>query len=67
MVSISTLCRYAKGYNGTVMAYGQTGTGKTHTLGARGYDDPAERGIMRRAVAGLALFTTLLCSQKDNR
>lgn len=39
-----------KGYNGTVMAYGQTGTGKTHTLGARGYDDPAERGIMQRAV-----------------
>jgi DNA replication protein DnaC len=33
-----------KGYNGTVFAYGQTGTGKTHTLGARGYDDPAVRG-----------------------
>ena len=39
-----------KGYNGTVFAYGQTGTGKTHTLGARGYDDPAVRGIMPRAV-----------------
>uniref|UniRef100_A0A7S0XB73 Kinesin-like protein n=1 Tax=Mantoniella antarctica TaxID=81844 RepID=A0A7S0XB73_9CHLO len=32
------------------MAYGQTGTGKTHTLGARGYDDPSERGIIHRAV-----------------
>ena len=39
-----------KGYNGTVMAYGQTGTGKTYTLGARGNEDPSERGIMRRAV-----------------
>ena len=38
------------GYNGTVMAYGQTGTGKTYTLGSLGKDDTAERGIMTRAL-----------------
>ncbi|CAK9159670.1 unnamed protein product [Ilex paraguariensis] len=37
------------GYNGTVMAYGQTGTGKTYTLGRLGKDDVSERGIMVRA------------------
>ncbi|OMO65565.1 Armadillo [Corchorus capsularis] len=38
------------GYNGTVMAYGQTGTGKTFTLGRLGKDDASERGIMVRAL-----------------
>ncbi|CAL5363448.1 unnamed protein product [Camellia sinensis] len=38
------------GYNGTVMAYGQTGTGKTYTLGRLGKDDASERGIMVRAM-----------------
>uniref|UniRef100_A0A453ISM4 Kinesin-like protein n=1 Tax=Aegilops tauschii subsp. strangulata TaxID=200361 RepID=A0A453ISM4_AEGTS len=35
-----------EGYNGTVMAYGQTGTGKTYTVGQLGKEDPSERGIM---------------------
>lgn len=39
-----------EGYNGTVMAYGQTGTGKTYTLGRIGKDDESERGIMVRAM-----------------
>lgn len=39
-----------EGYNGTVMAYGQTGTGKTFTLGKLGDEDTAERGIMVRAL-----------------
>uniref|UniRef100_A0A2P2KCP7 Kinesin-like protein n=1 Tax=Rhizophora mucronata TaxID=61149 RepID=A0A2P2KCP7_RHIMU len=38
------------GYNGTVMAYGQTGTGKTFTLGRLGDDDTSARGIMVRAM-----------------
>ncbi|KAJ4845553.1 hypothetical protein Tsubulata_021534 [Turnera subulata] len=38
------------GYNGTVMAYGQTGTGKTFTLGKLGDDDTSARGIMVRAM-----------------
>eukprot|EP00959_Pyramimonas_sp_CCMP1952_P352526 7385893-Pyramimonas_sp.AAC.1 len=41
-----------RGFNGTVMAYGQTGTGKTFTLGniGAGEDGHAQRGIMVRAV-----------------
>ncbi|GFP86470.1 armadillo repeat-containing kinesin-like protein 3 [Phtheirospermum japonicum] len=39
-----------EGYNGTVMAYGQTGTGKTYTLGRLGEKDAADRGIMLRAM-----------------
>ncbi|KAI3469106.1 hypothetical protein Pfo_025769 [Paulownia fortunei] len=32
------------------MAYGQTGTGKTYTLGQLGEEDAADRGIMLRAM-----------------
>ncbi|CAI9093847.1 OLC1v1029438C4 [Oldenlandia corymbosa var. corymbosa] len=39
-----------EGYNGTVMAYGQTGTGKTYTLGLLGDEDTSARGIMVRAL-----------------
>ncbi|CAN1333064.1 Kinesin-like protein KIN-UA [Linum perenne] len=49
------------GYNGTVMAYGQTGTGKTYTVGQLGEEDMAARGIMVRAMedilAGVSLDT----------
>ncbi|GAB4844382.1 hypothetical protein Ancab_037747 [Ancistrocladus abbreviatus] len=38
------------GYNGTVMAYGQTGTGKTYTLGRLGEEDASDRGIMVRSM-----------------
>ncbi|CAN4111740.1 unnamed protein product [Withania somnifera] len=38
------------GYNGTVMAYGQTGTGKTYTLGQLGDEDVSARGIMVRSM-----------------
>jgi len=37
-----------EGYNGTVFAYGQTGTGKTHTM--EGYSaDPSQQGIIPQA------------------
>jgi kinesin family protein 3/17 len=37
-----------EGYNGTIFAYGQTGTGKTHTMsGLENNED--EKGIMPRA------------------
>lgn len=43
------------------MAYGQTGTGKTFTLGRLGDEDTAARGIMVRSmediIAGTALET----------
>ncbi|KAI9079910.1 hypothetical protein K1719_038156 [Acacia pycnantha] len=38
------------GYNGTVMAYGQTGTGKTFTVGQLGVEDASNRGIMVRSM-----------------
>lgn len=45
------------GYNGTIMAYGQTGTGKTYTLGCMGKDDASERGIMVRALEDIITNT----------
>ncbi|KAH7669082.1 Plus-end-directed kinesin ATPase protein [Dioscorea alata] len=49
-LSRTTLESVLEGYNGTVMAYGQTGTGKTFTLGRLGEEDIAARGIMVRAM-----------------
>ncbi|KAJ7975028.1 Kinesin-like protein [Quillaja saponaria] len=46
------------GYNGTVMAYGQTGTGKTYTVARLGKDDASERGIMVRAVEDIIANTS---------
>ncbi|KAG6780980.1 hypothetical protein POTOM_013860 [Populus tomentosa] len=47
------------GYNGTVMAYGQTGTGKTYTLGRLGEEDTAARGIMVRAMEDILADVSL--------
>ncbi|CAI9767485.1 unnamed protein product [Fraxinus pennsylvanica] len=47
------------GYNGTIMAYGQTGTGKTYTLGSMGKDDASERGIMVRALEDIITNTSV--------
>ncbi|KAH7855894.1 hypothetical protein Vadar_030256 [Vaccinium darrowii] len=46
------------GYNGTVMAYGQTGTGKTYTLGRLGKDDASESGIMVRSMEDIIANTS---------
>eukprot|EP00796_Vickermania_ingenoplastis_P009271 gene9271-6519_t len=43
-----------KGYNGTLMAYGQTGTGKTYTM--EGFTGEAARGIIPRAVEDIFYF-----------
>jgi chromosomal replication initiation ATPase DnaA len=37
-----------KGYNGTIFAYGQTGTGKTHTM-VGDYRDKNQKGIVPRS------------------
>jgi len=36
------------GYNGTIMAYGQTGTGKTHTM-VGNFEDDNGKGIIPRS------------------
>ncbi|MCL7041267.1 hypothetical protein MKW94_015911 [Papaver nudicaule] len=46
------------GYNGTIMAYGQTGTGKTYTMGRLGKHDPSERGIMVRSLEDILANTS---------
>jgi len=39
------------GYNSTIIAYGQTGTGKTYTMEGFNYDiNTKKRGIISRAV-----------------
>lgn len=40
------------GYNGTILAYGQTSSGKTHTMLGEDLDNIEERGIIPRMVSG---------------
>ena len=48
------------GYNGTIFAYGQTGTGKTHTM--EGYSaDPAQAGIIPQARCGACRLACSHC------
>lgn len=47
-----------KGYNGTIFAYGQTGTGKTHTITGLP-KDPNLKGIMPRSFE--AIFSQIEC------
>ena len=51
------------GYNGTVLAYGQTGTGKTYTLGQLGEVDVSNRGIMVRSMEDIL---SDLCLETDS-
>ncbi len=39
------------GYNGTVLAYGQTGTGKTYTMGILNRVQDEHSGIIPRALS----------------
>lgn len=52
-----------EGYNGTVMAYGQTGTGKTFTLGQLGEEDASDRGIMVRSMEDILAD---ICPETDS-
>jgi len=40
------------GYNGTILAYGQTSSGKTHTMLGEDLDNLEERGVIPRMVKG---------------
>lgn len=50
-----------QGYNGTIFAYGQTGTGKTFTITGVP-DDPVNMGIMPRAFENI--FEQISCDTK---
>eukprot|EP00826_Nyctotherus_ovalis_P022456 TRINITY_DN1740_c0_g1_i15.p1 TRINITY_DN1740_c0_g1~~TRINITY_DN1740_c0_g1_i15.p1 ORF type:complete len:666 (-),score=201.57 TRINITY_DN1740_c0_g1_i15:130-2127(-) len=52
------------GYNGTVFAYGQTGTGKTFTI--EGYDNPPDMmGVMPRSFE--TIFSNIQCDNPEQR
>jgi len=42
-----------QGYNGTIFAYGQTSSGKTHTMQGPDINDPVLAGIIPRTVAAI--------------
>lgn len=39
-----------EGFNGTILAYGQTSSGKTHTMVGPDIEDPEKQGIIPRMV-----------------
>lgn len=53
----SAVCSVLEGFNATIMAYGQTGTGKTHTMEGFKYNagDPL-RGIVPRSMEEIFKF-----------
>lgn len=42
-----------EGFNGSIMAYGQTSSGKTHTMLGPSIDDDENKGIIPRMVQGI--------------
>lgn len=42
-----------EGFNGSIMAYGQTSSGKTHTMLGPSIDDDENKGIIPRMVGGI--------------
>jgi len=42
-----------EGYNGTIFAYGQTSSGKTHTMLGPDIDNEEQKGIIPRMVGGV--------------
>lgn len=51
------------GYNGTIFAYGQTSSGKTHTMLGEDIESEAERGVIPRMVKGI--FDRMLNAPED--
>ena len=62
-VGLPVLNNILDGFNGTIMAYGQTSSGKTHTM--QGYDinDREHKGIIPRIVT-LVLVRLKTCSAR---
>mmetsp|Transcript_19 Transcript_19/g.32 ORF Transcript_19/g.32 Transcript_19/m.32 type:complete len:797 (-) Transcript_19:150-2540(-) len=51
------------GYNGTIFAYGQTSSGKTHTMQGPDINDPKLAGVIPRTVR--AIFETIAAASED--
>lgn len=59
--------KFVEGYNVTMLAYGQTSSGKTYTMGTAqhtGIPDPEQEGVVPRAMA--LLFELLLQQQQQH-
>ncbi|KAJ1982490.1 hypothetical protein H4R35_000272 [Dimargaris xerosporica] len=60
---VPLLDKFADGYNVTILAYGQTSSGKTYTMGTGMSDayalEPAQQGIIPRAIHTLFQFLSL--------
>ena len=52
------------GYNGTYFVYGQTGTGKTHSMGVLSQIDETSKGIIPQSLE--FIFSSLEELQKEN-
>ena len=54
MCAHDLVTRLMEGYNGTVLAYGETGSGKTYTMSGAS-DDYRLRGVIPRALAQVGI------------
>jgi kinesin family protein 3/17 len=64
VVAVSQIVDFVlQGYNGTVFAYGQTGTGKTHTMEGS-FTDEVERGVIPRTFEHI--FSHIATEQAKN-
>jgi kinesin family protein 5 len=52
-----------EGFNGTVFAYGQTSSGKTHTMSGPSIDDPQQKGVIPRMVN--TIFEKIEAAESD--
>lgn len=52
-----------EGFNGTVFAYGQTSSGKTHTMLGTNIEDPTQRGMIPRMVS--LVFSQILAAPNE--
>lgn len=52
------------GYNGTILVYGQTGTGKTYTMEGL-HSDPALRGIIPNSF--IHIFSHIAQAKEDTK
>lgn len=50
-----------EGFNGTVFAYGQTASGKTHTMEGSAVDGGMNAGIIPRMVESVLCFRLNMC------